>query len=179
MQARKKVQIPTSDELFGYATKVLTMRAQSAEELRVKLRRKTPHVAEVDGVIARLKEIGYLNDVRFAESFATARRDNDGFGKFRVLTDLRKRRVTPKLAEKAVTEAFAGVDETTAITNYVERRLPLIAAGGVNDQLKLAAAYRKLRRAGFATSPVMAVLKRFAAKPEELEDPPDESEEEA
>ena len=52
----------------------------------------------------------------------------------------------------------------------------LASAGRIDDDRKLAAAYRRLRRAGFASGPILAALKRLAARPEFLEDPPEEEE---
>jgi hypothetical protein len=50
-----------------------------------------------------------------------------------------------------------------------------VATGGkIDDEKKLAAAYRKLRRAGFTSGPILAALKRIAARPEELEEPLEE-----
>ena len=70
--------------------------------------------------------------------------------------------------------------EAELIDSFIERRMGSIAAGGpIEDERKLAAAYRKLRRAGFSSGPILAALKRIAARPETLEEPPaEESEEE-
>ena len=59
-------------------------------------------------MLSRLKEYGYLNDTRMADSFATARRESRGFGKMRVLRDLQQRRVAPGLAREAVEKVYAG-----------------------------------------------------------------------
>jgi len=47
--------------------------ACSGEALKSKLRLKAANLADIDATIARLKEIGYLNDARFAESYAANR----------------------------------------------------------------------------------------------------------
>jgi hypothetical protein len=52
----------------------------------------------------------------------------------------------------------------------------LAAAGRIEDDRKLAAAYRRLRRAGFTSGPILAALKRLAARPESIEEPPEEEE---
>jgi SOS response regulatory protein OraA/RecX len=108
--------------------------------------------------------------------YTAMRVENDGFGKARVLHDLRGRRVTPKLAEKAVSQAFQDKNEDEMVAAYIERRMPSVVAGGhTGDERKLAAAYRKLRRAGFAPGAILTVLRRFAAHPELLEEaPPDD-----
>jgi len=165
------------DALFEYAVRALSTRSYSSEELRTKLRRRAQKIADVDPVISRLREIGYLNDERFAEMFTTLRVESDGFGRSRVLSDLRARRVAPHLAEKAVTRAFAGRSEPEMIAAWIERRMPSVAAGEhTGDERQLAAAWRKLRRAGFSSGAILTELRRFAARPELLEDPPPDDE---
>jgi regulatory protein len=145
--------------------------------LRTKLRRRAQKIADVDPAIARLRELGYLNDERFAEMFTTLRVESDGFGRARVLSDLRARRVAPPLAQKAVALAFADKNEPEMIAAWIERRMPSVAAGEhTGDERQLAAAWRKLRRAGFSSGAILAELRRFAARPELLEDPPPEDE---
>ncbi len=163
------------DALFEYAVRALAARSYSSGELGAKLRRRARKMADVDPVIARLREIGYLNDERFAEMFTTLRVESDGFGRARVLSDLRSRRVSAPLAEKAVARAFAGKDEPGMIAAWIERRMPSVAAGEhTGDERQLAAAWRKLRRAGFSSGAILTELRRFAARPELLEDPPPE-----
>jgi hypothetical protein len=56
--------------------------------------------------------------------------------------------------------------------------MPSVANGGkIEDERKLAAAYRRLRRAGFTSGPILTALKGLAARPELLEEPIGEEEE--
>lgn len=181
MKSRKPPSKLAEDALFDYAVRALTGRSSSSDELRFKLRRRAARLSDVDPVIARLKDLGYLDDKRFAEMYTSMRVENDGFGKARVLNDLRDRRVAPELAEQAISKAFEGKNEDEMVVAYVERRMRSIFAGGHtggegSDERKLAAAYRKLRRAGFSPGPILTVLRRFAARPELLEEPPPEDE---
>jgi regulatory protein len=167
------------EELFEYAVKCLGARAYSSGDLKSKLRRRAVDPTDADRAIERLRDIGYLNDQRFAESYATARVENDGFGRIRVLNDLRAKRVTGELAEQAVARALGDKTEAELIEAFIERRMGSIAASEpIDDERKLAAAYRKLRRAGFSSGPVLTALKRLAARPEVLEEPPAEEPEE-
>jgi regulatory protein len=178
MRSRKTPAKLGEDSLYDYAVRALAARACSSEELRFRLRGRAARIGDVEPVIARLKEVGYLNDQRFAEMYAAMRVENDGFGRARVLHDLRGRRVAPKLAEATVTQAFGERDELEMVSAFVERRMPSVAGGDhKGDERKLAAAYRKLRRAGFSSGAVLTVLKRFAAHPELLEELPAEEEE--
>ncbi len=154
---------------------LLAGRALSINELREKLRRRAAEPSDIDDVLVKLKDAGYLNDSKLAEAFATARIENRSFGKMRVLRDLRGRRVAPAVAEKAVAEAFRDVDETALIERFLERKYRGKDLGILlKDERELASAYRKLRGAGFGTSNAIKVLKRHAAKAELLEETPEE-----
>jgi regulatory protein len=162
-----------SEDLFQYALRLLAQRALSAGEIRTRLRRRALEEEVVEGVMARLREYGYLNDERFAESYATARRDSGSFGPARVLRDLRQRRVAPSVARDAVDQAFEEVDEFDAVLNWLSRKYRNTdLATYLQDPKHLASAYRKLRYAGFASSPAIRALKRFAERADELEDEP-------
>jgi regulatory protein len=156
--------------LFEYAVRVLGGRAHAAGELRAKLSRKAAAAADVDPVLARLKDLGYLDDKRFAESFAAARKDNQGLGKTRVIRDLRARRVSGAVADRAVRSVYAGANEEAMIDAYVRRKYRNAPSGTVFQAPKdLAAAYRRLIHAGFESGPVIRALKKFAADPELLD----------
>lgn len=170
-----------SDALWSYALKALAQRAHSTGELKVKLRRRAERVSDIDDVIARLKDNGYLDDRRFAESFATSRLSNEGLGKGRVILDLRQRRVAPALAETTVRQVYEEVDEQALIDDYIRRKYRKAPREGLfQDEKDLAAAYRRLARAGFRAGDIVRALKRFAKDPELLDgfEPPEETEEE-
>jgi regulatory protein len=176
MKTRKPQAKLAEDALFDYAVRALANRACSSDELRFKLRRRAEAVADIERVITRLTDLGYLDDKRFAEMYTSMRVENDGFGKTRVLHDLRTRRVAPKLAEQAVSRAFEDKNEHEMVAAWIERRMPAILTAHLDDERKLAAAYRKLLRAGFSPGAILTVLRRFAARPELLEEPPPDDE---
>jgi len=160
-----------ADSLFDYAVKVLAGRAQSAGELRVKLKTKAERASDVDPVIARLKDYGYLNDQRFAEHYTGARLENQGLGKTRVLRDLQSRRVAPSTAQKVVERAYREVDEIKLIEDYLQRRVLKFRSGQrLADNKEFASAYRKLIRAGFSSANSVNVLKRLSREPGMFDD---------
>lgn len=159
-----------AQELLDYALRALASRAQSAGELREKLRRRAESEDDIPGVIARLKEYGYLDDRQFAGAYAAARRENQGFGKQRVLSDLRRRRVAPSLAGKVVEQAYRDADETEMAEAYLARRYRGVALKEYLSEPKhLASAFRRLRAAGFGSDAVIRVLKRHSAADEALD----------
>ncbi len=163
-------------ELLDHALRLLGKRALSAGEVRQKLESRAASPEDVRQVVEKLRQLGCLDDRRFAEAFSTARLENEGFGKQRILRDLRRRRVAPAVAAEAARQAYAETDETTLIEGYLRRKfrgvpLPEYLA----NPRKLASAYRRLRLAGFSAGNTIRVLKRYAAQAEmleSLEEPP-------
>ncbi len=173
----RKVRHLDGDALWAYALKILAGRAHSTGELREKLRRRAERAADVDDVLARLKEVGYLDDRRYAEGFAAARLSSEKFGRTRVIQDLRQRRVAPSLAERTVQKVYQDVDEETMIEDWIRRKYRLAPREGLfREDKDLAAAYHRLLRAGFRTGEIVRVLKRFAKNPDLLDtfEPPQE-----
>ena len=167
--------------LWNYALKLLGGRAHSSGEMREKLRRRAAKLGEVDEVLARLKDHGYLNDQRFAETFAAARLANDKFGRTRVIQDLRQRRVAPAVAERAARQVYEDVNEESLIEAWIRRKYRLAPREHLFQEDKdLASAYRRLLHAGFRTGDIVRVLKRFAKNPDLLDsfEPPEEPAEE-
>jgi regulatory protein len=177
----RKVRLLNREELWNYSLRTLGGRAHSSGELRQKLLRRAAEESDVAETIERLKESGYLNDSRFAESFANARLTNDQLGSARVVRDLRQRRVAPGLAEEKVREVYRDVDEEKLVEEFVRRKYRMAVREGLFAEEKdMAAAYRRLARAGFRTGAILKVLKRFAKDPDLLdgcEPPIDECEE--
>lgn len=167
---QRKIRRLDAEALWGYALKTLGGRAHSSGELREKLRRRAEREGDVDDVLRRLKDSGYLNDQRFAEGFAGARLTNEKFGKTRVIQDLRQRRVAPALAEKTVQKVYQDVDESALIEEWIRRKYRKAPREALFQEDKdLAAACRRLLRAGFRTGEIVRVLKRFAKNPELLD----------
>jgi regulatory protein len=160
----------SSEGLWAYALRKLSGRAHATGELRVALAARAVEPKDVDLILARLKDYGYLNDNQFAESFAAARLENEGFGKSRVLRDLRHRRVAPELAEKTIAKVYADKDEPELIEQYIRRKFRTADREGLfRENKELASAFRRLIRAGFSSANSIRVLKRFAANPDLLD----------
>jgi regulatory protein len=180
MKERKRPRLDAA-ALWEYALRVLAGRAHSTGDLRQKLRGKAERAADVDPTIARLKEYGYLNDRKFAESFAAARLENEGLGKTRVLADLSRRRVAPAVAQQSVGKVYEDVNEQALAEDFVRRKFRMASKENLfQDGKQMASAYRRLMRAGFRSATTIAVLKKFARDPDLLDgfEPPEETGEE-
>jgi regulatory protein len=168
--AKRPPQPLDREKLLNVALRALGGRAHSSGELREKLRRRAQSQEDVDAVLAKLKEAGYLNDRQFAEAYAAARLQDQGLGKMRVLRDLRQRRVAPKLAEQVTEQTYQKTNEPDLIEEFLRRKYRGKELGAFfSDQKNLAAAFRRLRYAGFSAGQSIRVLKRFASQPEVAE----------
>jgi len=168
---------PKLDEksLWEYALRLLSQRAHSAGEIRQKLLKRAQSAADLEAVLAKLREYEMVDDRRFSEAFATARLQNDGFGRYRILNDLRRKRVSATVAEGAVNRAFTGTDEQQLIERYLTRKYRNIdLTQFLKEEKNLASAYRRLRTAGFSSGSAVAALKRYSQRVEDLSEPPED-----
>jgi regulatory protein len=156
-----------ADGLWNYALKILGGRGYTVVQMRTRLSARALNLDDVAGVMSRLKQYGYLDDQRFAESFAAARRENHAQGRFRVLSDLRQKRIAPVVAEQAVSTVYRDTDEFTLAGEFLTRKFRKVRLSDYLAEPKnLASAYRRLRVAGFSSSVAARVLKQHAREPD-------------
>jgi len=92
--ARPKKKFYSEDELYEYAVGALARRMRTVAELKRLFRSRIEDAESEYGqtlielVIRRLKDRGYLNDSQYASYFSSLRRDNQKFGRQRIVTDL-------------------------------------------------------------------------------------------
>ncbi len=102
------------------ALNFLGYRARSEKEVRDRLRRYGYGEETVEGVVERLKELGYLDDEDFAR--LVVREKARRYGPRRVLAELRKSGVDAELAQGVVEEEFAGRSEMEQARSAAARR---------------------------------------------------------
>jgi regulatory protein len=168
MAVRGKASKLDSEGLWEYALRVLGQRAHSANELRQKLSKRSESAADVAAVMGKLREYGLADDKKFSEAFASSRLQSRGFGRFRVLRDLRSKSVSGNVAEAAVEKTFAGTDEVELIQRFLERKYRGKKLDEfLKEEKNLASVYRRLRTAGFSSSNSLSILKRYARQVED------------
>src|SRR5438270_8979228 len=92
---RPKRKSYSEDELYDYAVGALARRMRTVAELKRLMRARVEDAESEYGqtlielVIRRLKDRGYLNDSHYAASYSSMRRDNQKFGRMRVITELK------------------------------------------------------------------------------------------
>ena len=168
--SRPKRRQYTEDELYDYAVNALARRMRTVAELkrlmRARIEDPESEYAEtlVELVIRRLKDQGYLNDSNYAAYYSSMRRDNQKFGRGRVITELKTRGVHATLIEKAVETAYEGVNEEKQARDYLRKK----RMEKPKDQKQTARIFRQLLRAGFGTRTIFAILKKWDVDDETL-----------
>ncbi len=168
--ARPKKRFYTEDELYEYAVGALARRMRTVAELKRLFRSRIEDAESeygttlVELVIRRLKDRGYLNDSQFAAYFSSLRRDNQKYGRQRVVTDLKIKGVHGDVIDKAVDAAFEGVSEEKQAREFL-RKKRLVKP---KDQKEAARVFRQLARGGFGAKTIFTILKKWDVDEETL-----------
>jgi regulatory protein len=167
--SRAPKKLYTEEELYEYAVGALSRRMRTVAELKRLLRNKVEADTEfgrtlVDLIIRRLKDQGYLNDARYAAAYSSFRRDNEKFGRRRVVTDLKVKGVHGDVIEQAVASAFDEVSDEAQARAYLRRK----RLKKPEDQKQAARIFRQLMRAGFASKSIFKILKSWDVDEETL-----------
>jgi regulatory protein len=159
----------SEDELYQYAVGALGRRMRSTAELKRLLRRKVEAETEygqtlIELVIRRLKDRGYLNDAKYAAAYSSFRRDNERFGRMRVITDLKTKGVHGEVIEKAIADTYDEVNDEKQAREYLRRK----RLAKPKDQKQAARVFRQLLRAGFGFKTIFVILKKWDVDAEML-----------
>jgi regulatory protein len=160
----------SEDELYEYAVGALARRMRTVAELKRMFRARVEEPESEYGqtlielVIRRLKDRGYLNDSQYAAYFSSLRRDNQKFGRMRVVTELKIKGVHGDVINQAVDTAFEGVSEEQQAREYLRRKRTVKP----KDQKATARIFRQLMRAGFGAKTIFVILKKWDVDEETL-----------
>ena len=162
-------KLQTETELYEYAVGALARRMRSVVELKRLLRQRVDSETEigrtlVELVVRRLKDQGYLNDAKYAAAYSAFRRDNEKFGRRRVITDLKVKGVVDEVVDRAVHATFAEVDEEKQARQYLRRKRLVKPA----DKKQAARIFRQLLRAGFSSRTIFKILRKWDVDEEAL-----------
>ena len=162
-------KVYTEDDLYEYAIGALGRRMRSVAELKRLLRRRVEPDTElgntlVELVVRRLKDQGYLNDARYATAYSSYRRDNEKYGRQRVITDLKAKGVHSEVIDSALSSTYNEVDEEKQARAYLHRK----RLQKPQDQKQTARIFRHLMRAGFGSKTIFKILKHWDVDEEVL-----------
>jgi len=136
---------------------MLARRAYSVAELRRALERKFPENPGVREAIVRLRQLGYLNDKKFAEHCASFLARHKAFGRYRVRRELKAKLVDYKHIESALQQAYEETNERELLERVLEKkvrtlRLPVTPS-------KLSSLCQSLLRRGFRADDIMKAIR--------------------
>ncbi|GAA1902557.1 regulatory protein RecX [Williamsia serinedens] len=115
------------------ALRLLGVRARSHAELRTRLLDKDFSPAQVEETLARLTEMGLIDDAEFARQWVESRHRNNGRGRIALRNELRGKGVDPAVAESAL--ALVGDDdERDRAADLLDRKTASLSAADIADR---------------------------------------------
>src|SRR6266702_1631758 len=171
MGFRSSKKIYSEEDLYTYAIGALGRRMRSTAELKRLLHQRVEADTEhgqtlVELIIRRLKDSGYLNDARYAAAYSAFRRDNEKFGRRRVITDLKIKGVHGEVIDAAMETTFGEVNEEKQAREYLRRK----RLKKPKDKKETARIFRQLMRAGFGAKTIFGILKKWDVDEEVIEE---------
>ncbi|HEX2049744.1 MAG TPA: regulatory protein RecX [Actinomycetota bacterium] len=138
-----------------HAGRLLGRRPRTAAELVRSLRSAGFGPDEVEAAIARLRELGLVDDREFARQWLAQRCARRPTGRAALVAALEAKGVAAAVAREAVEEA--GYDEEAQAVEVAARLLPTVGRGSVARQA--AALHGRLVRRGFSAEAVEAAVR--------------------
>lgn len=110
------------------AMNYLGYRARTAHEVQQKLLRIGFDADVAEDTVARLRDLGYLDDAAYARHYVEARFRNRGYGPSRLRGDLRRRGINAALIDTVLDEMVDQDELLEAARRHAAKRWPRLAA---------------------------------------------------
>jgi regulatory protein len=137
------------------ALRALNARERTEQELRAFLERRRLDAPVIEGAIAEMVNLGFVDDAGYAQRFAADRRLLDQWGSERIARDLARRGVDRDAIEGALSGVGRG-DEVQAAVDLLDRRYQSPFEGD-RDRDK---AWRMLVRRGYEAEIAYEAVRR-------------------
>jgi regulatory protein len=136
------------EKMMATALRMLAARARSEAQLREKLLAKEWLDASLlDECLARLKELGYINDRNFARQYALSRLQSRGIGRGRLARELAEKKLAREIIEETLETVFEEVAEDDLLDKAIEKHIRL--HGAPKDPKGARRIFAHLMRRGF------------------------------
>jgi regulatory protein len=143
---------------FDRAIKLLAAKSRSIAELRdALLQGRGANEAIVETVISRLREYGYLDDERYAFSYASLKVKQRPIGRRRLERDLKFKKIESAVADEALELVYAETSEEELIDRAIEKRIRL--RGRPKNRIEAKSLFDHLLRQGFPFELVSAKVR--------------------
>ena len=137
--------------------RLLAGRELSEAQLRTRLERREFESGDVDAAVQRLRQEGALDELRTARACARTEAHVKRHGRLRVLRQVQALGISRGIAQQAVAEVFADLDENELLARVLEKRL----RGNVSlDNATARRVQRYLLTQGFEAPRVNAALRQ-------------------
>jgi regulatory protein len=148
---------------------LLAAKPRSVEELRERLLEgRGATKAAVEAVIERLREYGYLDDAKFAHSFASLRVQQRPIGRQRLQRDLWLKKIDKQTADAALDQVFEATPEAELIDRAIAKRVRL--RGKPKTRADAKKLFDHLLRQGFAFELVSEKVRALFREKVDVED---------
>ena len=144
----------TAEETRKKALSLLDKRDYGSAELIAKLVEKGAESADAESAVARMVELGFVNDVNYA-AMVVRHYAAKGYGRARIREELRRRKLPRELWD-------AALDELPEQSDTVERLLMQKLRGRAPEGDELRRACAALIRRGFSWEEVSSAAKRLS-----------------
>jgi len=144
-------------ESLAVALRMLARRPYSVAELRRALERKFGATGRVATTVARLRQLGYLDDKKYATQAASSLARNRAFGRYRIRRELKSRLVDYKHIEPALEQAFEETSERELLEKVLEKKVRTLKLPITRSRLY--SLCQSLMRRGFRSDVIMKAVR--------------------
>ena len=148
----------SSDEVLARAIRFCDYRERCTAEIRKKLEEWELPDPSLTRVLEQLADLGYVDDERFARSYAGSKFRVSGWGKVRIRAELRARQISEAAIEKALehigTDRY--LEELENLLNRKKQSLMKFRGQELKGRL-----YRYAASKGYESGSILEVLNRI------------------
>ncbi len=161
MAFKRSTKVYDEESLYEYAVGALGRQMRTVAEIKRLMRNRVGTQPDgndlIEAVVSRLKAQRYLNDTSYAENYSRFRKENEKFGRLRVVQDLKIKGVHGDIIESVVGAAYGEVNEEDLARQFLQRKRLAKPVG----EKQAARVFRTLARAGFPSRIIFRILKKW------------------
>jgi len=147
----------TAGNALATALRLLTLRDRSERELANRLSRKGFGEADIATTLERCRELGYLDDQRFARQRAKNLMASGRAVGSRLLVELRQQGIDDDLAREAADEADSEIDQKRLLDELLQKRFSGFCYSQADERQRRRVIHYFQRR-GFPLSRILTTL---------------------
>lgn len=132
------------------------------QEVKMKLSGYGISWSAINEMLSRLIEEGFLNEERFARAFVGGKFRSKGWGRKKIMVELKKRMVSAYSIQKALREEIDPADYEKTVQKLIEKKWNALKAPGNTVYVKQAKTRQYLLSRGFENDIISRFLKPFS-----------------